>query len=213
MNEKKNLAMVVDPDWKSHPEIYIESPKLPEEWCGMVVQWKNGYCPEPVFIAQFSFPEENIDVYLYGIRYETSNASVKGKTLPAGYFMEYLVLELNGNKVTHRLIQNKSVTYSSLPDTKDYVPVANLNKKRVEELSFRKPPSWKVEDAQWPTLNGNPMYFVGQAELIKNGITKSKLTWDEAVFLFWASQNQKAVFKITTQDLDYQSAEEHYNSE
>jgi hypothetical protein len=57
------------------------------------------------------------------------------------------------------------------------------------------------------------MIFIGQTALRENEVTKNYLTWDQTVFLFWESTGKGSVFKITTQDLNSQSAEEHYDTE
>lgn len=204
--------MLNEPDWKNNSNPFIESITLPTQWHGLPIEWETGYIPIPVFITQFTL--FNRDIYVFGVRYETSKAFVKGKNLPVGYFIEYIILEYSiNNKSIHYLKQNKSATYSVNPEKNDYIAVSDM-KKNIKELSLGNPPLWKIVDAQWPTFNGKLMFFLGQVSLIENEITKFYLTWDKILFIFYTTQaDDKNIFKITTQDIDYQSIDEHYNLE
>jgi hypothetical protein len=211
----RQLSVDDRPDWKGHPETFPDAAELPVEWQGLPVSWESGYRPRPVFIGQRVLPNGE-DVFLFGVRFETSKARAAGRRLPQGYFIEYLVLEVRPQGAErHRLFQKRGPIYSSTPTKDDYVFAADLHEEDVERLSRGTSPDWKSEDAQWPTYNSQPMQFVGQFNLIENDVTRTYLTWDKAIFLFWVREEdaERSRFKISTQDIDYQSAEEHYAAE
>jgi len=56
------------------------------------------------------------------------------------------------------------------------------------------------------------MVFVGQAFLPENKVTQYFLTQDKFIYVFIAF-NDALIFKITTQDSDLQTADEHYQLE
>ncbi len=95
----------------------------------------------------------------------------------------------------------------------DHVSADDLSLAAVQSLSSGGAPLWKKEDAEWPTLDGRPMVFVAQFDLPETDITRKHLTWAERVFLFWQRHGKGSCFKITTQDMDFQSASDHYAME
>jgi hypothetical protein len=201
------------PNWKDHKEVILPSAELPHSWEGLNIEWSSDYKTDPVFIDQYIRPQDT-DVYLFGVRYELNEASHQGEALPQGNFIEFILLEhLEGAPISHRLFQGLSVTYSSIQEKKDYISATSLTARNVAQLSFTGRPRWKATEAQWPTWSGKPMIFIGQTALRENEVTKNYLTWDQTVFLFWESTGKGSVFKITTQDLNSQSAEEHYDTE
>jgi hypothetical protein len=166
-----------------------------------------------VFIRQFVLPDRH-DAYLFGVRFDLNKAAIRGRTLPEGYFLEYLVLDSAGTGQTiYRLRQHRTPTYSAKASGKDYIRANDLAEEQIAELLLNDPPRWKVEDAVWPNLDGRLMFFVGQAALVENEVTRRFLVWDKAVFLFWARESLGVAFKIVAQDIDYESAEEHYAHE
>jgi hypothetical protein len=200
------------PDWKGYSTIPSIEFELPKSWQGLSIDWKTDSHVIPVFIAQFEIPGLRADVYVYGARFETSNAMLNDKELPPGFFIEYKVVEIEEPdhiEIMH-LSQHRGITYNDHGSKNDHVPASEVNWSDALKLSFNSPPRWKVEDAHWPTHKGNLMEFVGQVDLIENEVTKKLLTWNKRIFLFRAKLSEKATYKIITQDLDYQSSEDHY---
>jgi hypothetical protein len=94
----------------------------PNSWQGMSVEWLSEREPAPVFLGQFSIPNNNVMdyVYLFGARYNLSEALLGGQSLGAGYFVEYFVASnrSKGGWRLHRLLQRQSVTFSESDEKK-----------------------------------------------------------------------------------------------
>jgi hypothetical protein len=54
------------------------------------------------------------------------------------------------------------------------------------------------------------MRFLAEADLVENECTKRNLTWGHRCFVFWLPMGAASVFKITQQEMTFQTAEEHY---
>ena len=209
----KNLWVVVPPNWHGHNPAFPEFVELPQDWHGSPVIWEKGYSISPVFIGQVTLRDGN-DVYLFGARFELSKASVKGRKFTDGFFVEFFIAECPEDLVDwQRLHQKRGAVYASNPTKGDHISAEDLSSNVVRSLSHRNPPTWKADDAKWPTYETAPMDFVGQFSLPENEVTRQFLTWDMGVFLFWKQSSDGSCYKITTQDLDYQSASDHYANE
>lgn len=103
-----------------------------------------------------------------------------------------------------------SVTYSEREEEGDYIPATEIGDPAA--LSVDQPPAWKAEEAVWPTSEGIPMTFMGQANLPETEITRALLTWGLDVYLFVGTTDELR-FKIVEQDITAQTAEEHYKQE
>jgi hypothetical protein len=191
-------------------DVLLERPK---RWQGMTVDWSTDDRVMPVHVRHFNVlvRHESLDLHVLAARYDLEEALVGGTSLGTGYFLEYLVGERTSRAWTvHRLLQRTSVTYSDREEQDDYVRAAEIRDPAI--LSLDRPPRWKVDEAVWPTVDGGPMIFVGQAELPDTSLTRRLLTWDVNTYLF-ASRGDEARFKIVEQSLDAQTAEEHYRDE
>ncbi len=194
---------------------------LPDKWLGYAFHWKDGYSPQPVFIGQASVAfgdledgdasGSSIEVYLFGYRLELSEAGCDDPRMQDGFFVEYIVLEKEARVVRHRLNQTGSAAYSSTDENDDDVSACDFDWKNAPRLDKR--PKWKPSEAYWPTCDGKPMTFVTQWILPDNDVTRRHLTFDEYNYLFVARSGNGLVFKVTTQETDLQTAEEHYREE
>ncbi len=54
------------------------------------------------------------------------------------------------------------------------------------------------------------MQFVGQVALPENDVTRTVLTWDVSLYLFWLRVNGHDQFKLVEHHPQAQTAEEHY---
>lgn len=197
------------PDWKRHNASFPEDLKLPPNY-----SWQEGVqCPTPVFIGQFVIPT-GADAYLFGLKHLLSNVKDIDPVRADGHFLECVIQEVSGEPaVTHRLCQHRSVTYSSVSESRDYIPVRKMKTSTIHAQCVGDAPKWKPYDAQWPTLRSVPMKFIAQFNLTKSDITQQLLTWNTALFVFWDQADESSVFKITAQPITYQSATDHYRSE
>ena len=57
------------------------------------------------------------------------------------------------------------------------------------------------------------MVFVGQVAVPDTELTRTLFTWGESAHLFVDPHGDSYVFKVVDQDLDAQTAEEHYASD
>lgn len=187
----------------------------PRSWQGMVIDWSFAGKPVLVFLSEFSalpLSEHANDIFLFGARYNLQEALIGGQSLGPGYFVEYLVFrELSsGDWVTHRLLQQQSVTFSDDGETRDYVAASSI---AAASLCRGAPPRWKWDEAVWPTHQGKPMTFLDQLALPDTDLTRTMFTWNINVFLFEANVGSRDTFKVVTQESDLQTAEEHYATE
>jgi hypothetical protein len=183
----------------------------PSSWQGMDVAWASDAKPVPVYLGRFPVRhlQDLEDVHLMGARYDLTEALVGGDALGDGYFLEYFVAEqTTGRWSLHRLLQSVSVTYSERDEKADYVPAVDVRDPR--SLSLGEPPKWKVSEADWPTLDGKPMTFLGQVELPDSELTRRLLTWEITLFLFAGAAELE--FKVVEQDTTAQTADEHYRN-
>jgi len=214
MSNADPLFVESPPDWGDHSPVSLEVVEPPAAWQGLAVEWQDGYAPEPVFMGQCRLPN-GAEAFVFGARFDTVKATIRGRSLPEGHFVEYLVAECSASSFAgwHRLYQKRGVVYSVNPGKGDHVSADDLSLDVVRTLSPGGTPLWKRDDAEWPTLDGSPMVFVAQFNLPETKITKNHLTWDKRVFLFWQHHAKGSCFKITTQDMDYESASDHYATE
>lgn len=218
-SNKKQLTAGPSPDWLGFPEIWPEFAPSPTKWSGMTLTWDDGrVLPPPVFIGQLTVPPRDESPvqqhqFVFGYRVDLAHALRDGKPLPDvyldGFFPEYAVVEYPAGNV-HWLRQRNSVTYSSTSEADDFLPAADLPD--LSKLCINITPSWKTSEANWPTHEGEPMFFVGQLDLPKNAVTQQFLTWNHSTHLFWAPSAPGSVFKITSQDAKSQTAKESITS-
>lgn len=66
-----------------------------------------------------------------------------------------------------------------------------------------RPPLWIEKEPTWPFLNGVPMVFIQQVDLIRNVVTETSLGYDQTVYFFGARQvvpdGFELVYKTVTQ--------------
>ncbi len=202
------LFVSVPPDWKGSPPFYPIDLEPPPEH-----QWLKGRNPPPVFIGQCCVPN-GAEAYLFGIRHALSDVKGIAPSRANSYFIEFIVQEvIEGVGALHRLRQHRNVTYSKIPESGDSLLVKKMKKSEVRSHCIGDLPEWNRYDAEWPTLTSKPMQFVAQFRLVENDTTRKFLTWNTAVFLFWTQFEVESTFKITSQEIDYQSASDHYASE
>lgn len=182
---------------------------------GMPIEWSSTQDPVPVFVERFILPIEGTghEVYLFGARYELVDVLVGGESYGDGHFVEHFVAQESspGRWTLDRLVQRESPTYSAAAEADDYVHAKTI--RDPSSLSFRHAPRWKPTDALWPTRLGTPMQFVGQVALPENDVTRTVLTWDVSLFLFWLRVDGHDHFKLVEHDPQAQTAEEHYADE
>jgi len=202
MNEQI-IAINRQPDWKSNAVPTDVGSLLPSERFGKPVEWLDGAEPHPVFITQFRSNPPPRDVYLFGCRLDLTKMRSNGTVASDGFFIQFVVLEYLDptSCIAHKLRQHRSPIYSVNSESKDWVWAADLSDSQLSELSMCAAPVWNIEEAQWPTVNGSLMHFVGQANLPLNEVTKAHLTWKKDVFLFQTPGTSGSVFKIFAQDI------------
>lgn len=180
---------------------------LPKKWQGLPIVWDDGYVSELVFIDQLQF--ENRDIYIFGARFNTVSAAFEGGArLPAGFFINYTVVSCFSEKAERVavLAQHGGPIYGEVSEKNDWMWAKRIPKDRYMSLINR--PRWKMSEAQWPLSDGKPMQFLGQVVLPENEVSREFLTWGKSIYLF--SDEGMGRFKITSQDTDLQTAEEHY---
>lgn len=180
----------------------------------MPVQWSSVEEPVPVFVARFDAPHDGLedDLYLFGARYDTADALIDGSPVGDGHIVEYFLVERADDAWrSRRLLQRTSVTYSEADERDDYAPARQIDQAK---LSLGRPPRWESKsEAVWSTTLGNPMLFVGQSRLPENDVTRTLLTWDTTLYLFWLRIEGSDHFKLVEQNVGEQSAEDHYAQE
>jgi hypothetical protein len=177
----------------------------PDSWLGRLLTWlEEG---TPTFIPLASFATEFGDIVrLYGARYDLSKVLVGGKSFGDGHFEEYVAIgDTDGRQGSHRLLQRGSVTFSETDEKKDYLP--------ARKVSVRPAPIWAAEEAVWPTIEGQPMTFIGQVELEDTPSNREFFTSGITAFLFASRVCDATVFKVVTQQTTSQDVESHYASE
>ena len=202
------------PDWHGRSPA-VPRLESPVRWQGMPVSWEDGYMPIPVFIGQAVVSDDH-NVYLFGARWETSQATIKGRSLPEGFFLEYYVVDyLSSGWTSQRLRQARGPVFGPAEERDDWRSVPDLSSDTVSSLSLDAAPVWAdLVSAQWPTNGDRPMRFVRQFELSENETTRTLLTRDQWVYLFVDPESSAdPVYKVVTQDTDGQSIEDHYAQE
>ena len=211
-----NLSIGLPPDWRGYGELWPWLDPLPEKNSIYTIKWPKGLKIPPVFLGQFRVPSDEdcsalLDVYVFGFRLDFDRAEFSDFPVPNSYSVEYAVVEFPSG-TTHWLRQWKdNVAYSSLYEKNDCINATEI--KRVDELSLGARPRWKKSEAEWAKYQDQPMKFVGQIDLPENDLTRKFLTWDQSTFVFWQPSGAGSVYKITTQSISAQTAEEHYAME
>lgn len=187
------------------PEI-IPSVEMPTIVHGRSISWDTDYAPVVVFIKSFSWKTSSI--HLFGTRLAFSRSSERR----TGQTIEYIVGTLDANPVFSQLAQGNDIVFASADWTGGWKNAAECKKQSLE-FSLELVPRWKWNDAQWPTLDGQLMTFIGQVSLPRNKVTEEYLTYYDTVYLFASQQGDKLVFAIMCQMTSYQSADDHYRDE
>jgi len=203
------------PDGLELPDLNQLISGRPPTAFGDSFDWINLNEPVPVFIERLEICIESVRrlIMLFGARYENSEIRVNGQKRHAGHgnFIEYFVIEkIHTGWKAHRLLHHKSVTMTDLDEENDFISADKIN---ASEFSLDNVPSWVKSEAQWPTLRGAPMVFVGQVTLPETEVTRTFLTWDKKIFLFWLPEGDNSRFKIFAQNVKFQSSEDHYREE
>lgn len=200
---------------KSFPELLRDAlpSDKPTRWMAMALEWPSDEPPTPVYIGELPQALAPEMLHVLGVRYDLDGVMRGGERLPPGFFVEYLVVEERavGPWTLHRLSQSASPTYSEHEEPDDLVRARSV--KRPAEFSLGVPPRWKASEAWWPTMRGKPMIFHGQLELRDSKVARQHLSWGFALFLFSANDGESRSYKIVEQDLNSQSASDHYAEE
>lgn len=205
------LSIEPAPDLENLPWDCVSEIGLPATSFGKPVAWRSDYIPPPVFIGRCLLPQHG-EWQVFGVRYDFEQ-----RTEPpadSGFFIRFVVVEATADEPkAHVLAQHRSSTYQSGEESRDSVFASDMKKKELPDLCLAEPPKWKASDAQWPLLQGARMSFAAQFPLPENEVTRRWLTFNETAFLFWREHEGHSVFKITTQETRFQSAEDHYRAE
>ncbi|MFL9483622.1 hypothetical protein ACI6Q2_12650 [Chitinophagaceae bacterium LWZ2-11] len=144
------------------------------------------------------------ELFLFG-------GKIKVNDLPAypdAFRLAFAIVEKTpeGNFVSHEMEQHNSVMYKTKENVDDYESVDMLKPSQMPFL-FRKP-KWKAYDASWPYYETMPFYFVKQFFIGKQ--FKETISWDFSIYLFVYFTAGKTYLRIFTQDMNEQTAEDHY---
>jgi hypothetical protein len=170
----------------------------PDSLVGLPLEWLDDREPEPFFIRTFEVEDDA--VYLFQAKHDVSRVLLDGEPLGTdGHFNEYFVVTGNAEDgwTVRRLLQRGgSVAYCTPEEDEPDATVQAREIKDPSALSLGDPPRWKASAAQWPTLRGDPMIFVGQTD-----------PGYSTAFLFTHGEGS---YKITMSDVLSQTAAEHY---
>jgi hypothetical protein len=184
----------------------------PARWQGETIEWKSAGVPDAVFLRRFR-PVDGAEVFLFGARYELTDFLLDGEPQGDGHFVEYIVVARSesGPWTVHRLLQQRSVTFSEVDEVDDSVTAKKVTASKF--LAGDLPPRWESpSEAEWPTHDGKPMMFLGQLSVPDSEATRTKFTWKTTVYLFRDGES-RPLFKAMIQQRGEQSAENHYESE
>lgn len=187
----------------------------PSSVWGKSIEWKEPVRPKLVYIDTIDVATgaARMKVSLFGTRHDLADVLLAGNPYSGGFFVEYIIGAQNdgGALSIRRLVQHGSVPYSAVSEKNDSVPSSEVKDKEKRSLSGR--PRWKASEAEWPTLRGEPMLFVGQTYIPKTRVATKYLSAGVNVYVFWRRVHEVDYFKIVDQDADQQTAEEHYAQE
>lgn len=191
----------------------------PTFWSGRPIKMDDQLDTVFVFLKKYEmhFPSEAfMEIYFYGAKYLLANAFVdnikKGADYP-GYFLEFYAVSITAVGVGKviRLSQSMSVTFSDEPESRDIVFMDSLSKSDLPSLNGL--PEWKWSEACWPKVNDELMTFMFQFDLVDTPINRKYLTWNERIFFFCKSTNDRLRVKALTQQIKFQTARGHYIGE
>jgi hypothetical protein len=74
-------------------------------------------------------------------------------------------------------------------------------------------PRWVEDEGQWPAFLGQQMLFVGQTAVPDNEVAQEYSLSDEMIYLFAGWSERQTDFKLLSQDVGAQTAEQHYLAE
>jgi hypothetical protein len=169
----------------------------PDSLVGLPLTWLDEAEPEPFLLRTFEVDGD--PVFLFEADYEVSRVLLDGEPLgDEGHFSEYFVVtgEADGWMVRRLLQRGGSVAFCTPEEDERDAAVFAREIKDPAALSLGAPPRWKKSVAQWPTLRGEPMIFVGQTE-----------PGYSTIFVF---TDRRGSYKLTMSDTLSQTAEEHY---
>lgn len=194
------------------------------------VPWPTRWSRSPVSLAMTSPPAylplgalsvspssgcEELTVQTFLTRYALAGAMVDGVQRPPddpGYFIVFYVCQTTPLGVNvWTLSQVASPVFSDMPVRKDYLPASKVGKQAPTATGQL--PSWKKGDANWPTVDGHLMSFVGEVELQDTPLNREHGTTGERVYWFAHCVVGAWRFKAFTQAVRFQSVEDHYRGE
>jgi hypothetical protein len=151
----------------------------------------------------------------YVARYELAGAIVDGEARSKddkGHFLVFYITEFfNSRLQVWTLSQTESPVFSDEQEKMDYLLADKIGK--TGPTLTGKQPSWKKNEAIWPTIDGECMHFLDETNLLNTEINKKHATTGERIFWFHAVENDMLRFKAVTQRIKFQSADDHYASE
>lgn len=179
---------------------------------GMSVEWPVDDDPILVFVDRFRSPVASSDgLFLFGARYDIAGALFEGEPLAdEGWMVEFFLVEsLTGAWRGRRLAQRGDIAFSEGDDVDGWVAATEVDQAK---RSLSAPPRWASakSDAHWPTADGQPMVFLAQTRLPDNDVTRTLLSWNDTLYLFWLEDEGRHRFKLMEQDGGQQSVEDHY---
>jgi hypothetical protein len=181
----------------------------------MQIEWFSRAAPVPVVLGKVPASDAAGErgLYIFGARYELSDALIDGQSLGPGYFVEYFVIweESVGEWAVHRLLQRQGVIFSEVDESSDYVAAKAVADRKA--LCPNGPPRWKDSEAVWPTCDKIPMTFHRRLALPDTKVARDLFTWGLSIYVFSAQGGGSILFRIVGQETDFQTAEEHYASE
>ena len=181
------------PDWfdRAPPEFHVD---VPAEFFGIPISWRKDYAPIPVFLAQFQW--QSCHVYLLLLDFQLSNA-VESPIGDDGSIFQFLCLSRTPMCDQCDQLGKYQATVYSAPG----VPVETHPCQRRGSVAQ---PEWNWSEAVWPEVDGKKMEFIGSIST-----THIPNTYNLNAFLFGFDNR----YAVISQEIDAQSAEEHYEHE
>ncbi|MBN9299792.1 MAG: hypothetical protein J0I41_22510 [Filimonas sp.] len=131
---------------------------------------------------------------------------------PDAHRLAFTIVEKRENRefVFHELEQRTISTMFVTPDEKDRSEMVDMLKP-AQLPSLHRKPKWKVYDGQWPFHEDKPYHFIKQFFFDRS--FKNTVSWDFSIYLFSFFTPEKLHLQIFTQDMNEQTAEDHYRLE
>lgn len=182
----------------------------PEIFGGTPIAWRNDLVvPEPVFLREWreTVLALRVHLMLLGVRYDASLHDVGGHLVEFWMRTRY---EAEGQVACQRLHQlGPSPVHSDSASDVDFVHLRKASRLPVLDRD----PEWvDRQNRLWPLHQGQPMVFFRQYAV--------PVTTDPAVFaggnmlyLFVVRKDERLLWRMTKQDYEAQSLEQHYRDE